>query len=123
MRTGLTKNEGIITSAYINLRVNKENDRFHVYHYYLHTIDINKVIYGLGSGLRQNISFWDFKRFPFPSPPLQEQTAIAQFLDDKTTKIDEAITIKEQQISLLKERKQILIQKAVTRGLDDQMLN
>ena len=52
-------------------------------------------------------------------PPLQEQTAIAQFLDDKTTKIDEAITIKEQQIQLLKERKQILIHKAVTRGLDE----
>ncbi|MDX1348825.1 MAG: restriction endonuclease subunit S [Putridiphycobacter sp.] len=50
-------------------------------------------------------------------PPLQEQTAIAQFLDDKTTKIDQAIAIKEQQISLLKERKQILIHKAVTRGI------
>lgn len=52
-------------------------------------------------------------------PPLPEQTAIAQFLDDKTAKIDEAITIKQQQIALLKERKQILIHKAVTRGLDD----
>ena len=52
-------------------------------------------------------------------PPLKEQSAIAQFLDDKTTKIDEAITIKQQQISLLKERKKILIHKAVTRGLDD----
>jgi type I restriction enzyme S subunit len=51
-------------------------------------------------------------------PPLQEQTKIAQFLDDKTTKIDEAIAIKEQQIQLLKERKQILIHKAVTQGLN-----
>lgn len=118
LRTGLAKNKGIITSAYINLRVNKENDNA-FYHYYLYTIDLNKVIYGLGSGLRQNISFWDFKRFPFPFPPLSEQTAIAQYLDDKTTKIDAAITIKEQQINLLKERKQILIHKAVTRGLDD----
>lgn len=118
LRTGLVKNNGIITSAYINLRVKKEYSNS-FYHYYLHTIDINKVIYGLGSGLRQNISFWDFKRFPFPFPPLPEQTAIAQFLDDKTTKIDDAIAIKAQQIELLKERKQILIHKAVTRGLDD----
>jgi len=51
-------------------------------------------------------------------PPQKEQTAIAQFLDDKTTKIDEAITIKKRQISLLKERKQILIHKAVTQGLN-----
>ncbi|MCG8812159.1 restriction endonuclease subunit S [Tenacibaculum finnmarkense] len=51
-------------------------------------------------------------------PPLSEQTKIAEFLDDKTKKIDEAIAIKTQQINLLKERKQILIHKAVTRGLD-----
>ena len=117
LRTGLAKDNGIITSAYINLRA-KKNYSNSFYHYYLHTIDLNKVIYGLGSGLRQNISFLDFKRFPFPKPPFQEQTNIAQFLDNKTRKIDEAITIKQQQIKLLKERKQILIHKAVTQGLD-----
>lgn len=47
-----------------------------------------------------------------------EQTAIANFLDQKTTQIDEAIAIKERQIELLKERKQIIIQKAVTQGLN-----
>ena len=51
-------------------------------------------------------------------PPLPEQTAIAAFLDRKTAQIDQAVAIKEQQIALLKERKQILIQNAVTRGLD-----
>lgn len=69
------------------------------------------------------IGQWDLskermKRIPLAIPPLSEQTAIAQFLDNKTTKIDQAIAIKEQQISLLKERKQILIHKAVTRGLN-----
>lgn len=47
-----------------------------------------------------------------------EQTAIANFLDTKTTQIDEAIAIKEQQIALLNERKQILIQQAVTKGFN-----
>ncbi len=61
----------------------------------------------------------DIKNFQILIPPLPEQTQIAQFLDDKTTKIDDAIAIKQQQINLLKERKQILIHKAVTRGLDD----
>ena len=51
-------------------------------------------------------------------PPINEQNAIASFLDRKTAKIDQAIAIKEKQIALLKERKQILIQNAVTRGLD-----
>lgn len=116
LRTGLVKNKGIITSAYVNLRVKIDYSNS-FYHYYLHTIDLNKVIYGLGSGLRQNISFLDFKRFPFPIPPLSEQEKIAQFLDEKTTKIDKAIEIKERQIELLKERRQILIHRAVTRGV------
>ncbi|MCV5580627.1 restriction endonuclease subunit S, partial [Escherichia coli] len=53
-----------------------------------------------------------------PIPAEEEQTRIANFLDKKTALIDEAISIKEQQISLLKERKQIIIQQAVTQGLD-----
>ncbi|MFD3389917.1 restriction endonuclease subunit S [Alteromonas macleodii] len=51
-------------------------------------------------------------------PSLEEQTRIANFLDKKTAQIDDAIAIKEQQINLLKERKQIIIQQAMTQGLD-----
>jgi type I restriction enzyme S subunit len=51
-------------------------------------------------------------------PPLFEQTAISAFLDSKIAQIDQAVAIKEKQIALLKERKQILIQNAVTRGLN-----
>ena len=51
-------------------------------------------------------------------PPLREQLAISEFIENKTSQISEGIHAKEQQISRLKERKQILIQKAVTRGLD-----
>jgi type I restriction enzyme S subunit len=51
-------------------------------------------------------------------PSYEEQSNIARFLDQKTTQIDDAISIKEKQIALLKERKQIIIQKAVTQGLN-----
>ncbi|MEH6505979.1 MAG: restriction endonuclease subunit S [Sulfitobacter litoralis] len=51
-----------------------------------------------------------------PSP--DEQRAIAAFLNEKCTTIDEAVRIKEEQITLLRERRQILIQQAVTRGLN-----
>lgn len=51
-------------------------------------------------------------------PSIEEQTRIANFLDKKTAQIDDAIAIKEQQISLLKDRKQIIIQQAVTQGLN-----
>ncbi len=51
-------------------------------------------------------------------PTLEEQRKIANFLDKKTEQVDKAIRMKEQQIALLKERKQIIIQNAVTRGLN-----
>jgi len=72
----------------------------------------------LYTGLRNTISKDNFFAFKTFVPPLKEQTKIAEFLDDKATKIEDAITIKEQQINLLKERKQILIHKAVTQGLN-----
>ena len=58
------------------------------------------------------------KDIRFLLPPLPEQRAIAAFLDEKCSKIDEAVRIKEAQIALLRERRQILIQEAVTRGLN-----
>lgn len=69
------------------------------------------------------IGQWDLskmrmKQIPFFIPPHAEQRGIASFLDDKTAKIDQAISQKEKLIALLKERKQIIIQNAVTKGLD-----
>ncbi|MGT3764470.1 restriction endonuclease subunit S [Vibrio cholerae] len=117
LRTGLAKNKGIITSAYLNLRVKNGFDaRF--LHYYLHALDTTKVLYKFGSGLRQNLSFLDFKRLPIFEIPEDTQKLIANYLEKKTAQVDDAIAIKEQQISLLKERKQIIIQQAVTQGLD-----
>lgn len=60
----------------------------------------------------------DINDFVIAFPPVGEQEGIALFLDNKTAEIDQAIAIKEQQIALLNERKQIVIQKAVTQGLD-----
>ena len=69
------------------------------------------------------IGQWDLsksrmKSIPFIIPSNDEQQKIAQFLDDKTAKIDQAGDLVEKQIALLKEHKQILIQNAVTRGLN-----
>lgn len=117
LRTGLSENHGIITSAYLNLKINERFDSKFLY-YYLHSLDTTKVLYKFGTGLRQNLSFQDFYRLPVIDIPKKLQTAIANFLDNKTAQIDEAIAIKEKQIELLKERKQIIIQQAVTQGLN-----
>lgn len=60
----------------------------------------------------------DFGRFPIPIPPLDEQRAIARFLDRETGKIDELIVKKERLLELLKEKRQIVISHAVTKGLN-----
>ena len=52
---------------------------------------------------------------------LHTQKLIADFLDRKTTQIDQAIKTREQQITLLNEYKQIIIQNAVTKGLDSRV--
>lgn len=51
-------------------------------------------------------------------PPIKEQETIANYLDSATSKIDEAIAQQQKMIDLLNERKQIIINNAVTKGLD-----
>jgi type I restriction enzyme S subunit len=117
LRIGLSDKDVVVSSGYIIIQNTSEISK-NYYKWLLHIFDV-AFMKTLGSGVRQTLSFTHIANSELVFPPLEEQTAIAQFLDDKTTKIDEAISIKEQQINLLKERKQILIHKAVTRGLDD----
>ena len=51
-------------------------------------------------------------------PPFIEQMAIAEFLDNETSKIDDLVTEQELLIGLLKEKRQAAISNAVTKGLD-----
>ncbi|MGZ0786049.1 restriction endonuclease subunit S [Pseudomonas saponiphila] len=53
-----------------------------------------------------------------PVPPINEIPRISSFLEAKAALISRAISVKERQIELLNERRQILIQQAVTRGFD-----
>ena len=117
LRTGLVENDGIITGAYLGLIVDKEFNPSYI-HYFLHSWDITKEIYRHGSGLRQSLSWLDLKRLPILIPSRAEQDAIVTYLDTATAKIDAAIAQQQKMIDLLNERKQIIINKAVTRGLN-----
>lgn len=76
---------------------------------------INASTYGTKMP-RANWSFIGNCRIPIP--PLSEQKAIADFLDEKTAKINELVAAKQKQIELLKEYKQSLIANAVTKGIN-----
>jgi type I restriction enzyme S subunit len=60
----------------------------------------------------------DFKKIPVLVPTREEQDRIVAFLDQKTAEIDALIAKKQRQIELLDEQKSILINRAVTRGLN-----
>lgn len=114
---GLSDYDGMITGAYTVMNPIEDFDKNFLYYFYLN-LDADKRMKPLYTGLRNTISknnFFSFKTF---IPPKEEQTVIAQFLDRKTVLIEQAIGIKKKQIELLKERRQILINKAVTRGLN-----
>lgn len=116
LRIALSKIDVVVSAGYIVLK-DKGNIVREYYKYLLHRYDVAYMKL-LGSGVRQTINFGHIANSLLVIPPSAEQTAIAAFLDRKTAQIDQAVAIKEQQIALLKERKQILIQNAVTRGLD-----
>lgn len=121
LRVGYAKDRGMITSAYLGLRCHPEINSEYVFRL-LESYDALKVFYGMGSGLRQNIDFWDFKRLPVPLPPRHEQDRIVAFLDQKAAEIDSAIAKKEQLIELLNEQREGLISRAVLRGLNQHIL-
>ncbi|WP_143311907.1 restriction endonuclease subunit S, partial [Candidatus Methanoperedens nitratireducens] len=64
------------------------------------------------------ISVDDIKNVKYPFPTIEEQHAIARFLDDRTQKIDSLIEKKQKLIELLKEERAAVINEAVTKGLD-----
>ena len=118
LRFGLSPHKGIITSAYICFKTKPGIDRRYG-HLLFHTYDLKKVFYGLGSGLRQNLDWEDFKHLPCLQPAtLDEQAAIVRFLNHADEQIQRYIASKERLIALLEEERQALVHQAVTRGLD-----
>lgn len=115
LRTGLVKEQGIITSAYTCVKTS-HNSAF--LHYLLHAYDIQKVFYGFGGGVRQSIGYKALRNLCFPIPAPDEQAQIVRYLDAMTAKINKLIRAKKKQIALLQEQKQAIINQAVTQGLD-----
>lgn len=112
LRTGLVKNRGIITSAYVGLIVKNMNSEYT--QLILHSYDVMKVFYGMGGGLRQSMSYTDIANIYIPVPPLSEQEQIVSYLDAKTSKIDMLIANITKEIDGIKEYKQRLISDVVT---------
>lgn len=113
LRTGLVKEHGIITSAYIALKPkNRVSSKF--YHYLLHSYDVKKVFYNMGNGVRQGLNYGEFAKLMVYYPPLDEQQEIADYLDNKCAAIEQIIADKKSQIETLDGYKKSLIYEYVT---------
>jgi type I restriction enzyme S subunit len=121
IRVGRVRDRGIITSAYIGLRSKQPWTTDYAY-LYLTAVDSTKRIYGMGSGLRQQLGWPDLKRMPCLVPPVDEQAAIVKYLAHANARIDKAISAKRRLISLVGEQQRFIANELVTRGLDDEPL-
>ena len=113
LRVGLVPEKGIITSAYLCLKFAKRIYPNFAY-YLLHTYDLSKVFYWFGGGLRQSMKFDDIKVFPFAFPQYSEQKAISDYLDTRTSQIDQIIRTIEKSIEKQRELRKTLINDVVT---------
>jgi type I restriction enzyme S subunit len=110
---------GLVSPAYTVLRLQRDVNPRYLRHLLKATNFISELNIAV-TGIRQgkNIDYNDFAESFLPVPPKIEQARIVAFLDQKTAEIDALIAKKQRQIELLDEQKAILINRAVTRGLN-----
>lgn len=118
LRVGICQERGIVTSAYVTLRLRDFSMNSLFFYYLIHSYDIRKGFYGMGAGVRQGLNYAGIKKIMLPVPPLAEQKLISGFLLEQETKVGKLIANVQSQIEKLKAYKQSLITEAVTKGLD-----
>lgn len=113
LRTGLVKEHGIITSAYVTLKAAKEVVPEY-FHYLLYAYDVMKVLYNMGNGVRQGLNYCELSKMHIVAPPLDEQKNIAARLDCVCKGIESIIASKKQQLAIIDSYKKSLIYEYVT---------
>ena len=118
LRTGLVRERGIITSAYVTITPSSLFDSAYC-RYLLHAYDLMKVLYTMGEGVRQSLSFNELSRkILIAVPPIDEQRKIAEDISTMETNVNEAINRMLKNIEKLEEYKKSLIYNAVTGKID-----
>ena len=111
---GISDSRGKATPV-LNVLDTKENKKFFMY--YLRTLAFTEVFIALSTGIRVRScdTNWNkLRQLVYLIPPLSEQQAIADYLDDKCTKIDAVIADKQAQLETLAAYKKSLIYEYVT---------
>lgn len=118
LRTGISKEKGIITSAYLTIR-NKSNNDSDYLHLFLHSFDLVKGFYNIGaSGVRQSLNWDVIKTLKVLIPPIDEQKKIVSSIKEEYQIIEHSKHSIQKQIALLKEYRTRLISDVVTGQID-----
>lgn len=89
---GRVTHAGVISPAYSNFKVHDNASRDYFYYYYL-MVDNTKELLHLAKNLRHSFTEEQLGQLKVPMPPLSEQQAIADYLDETCSKIDENIGV------------------------------
>ncbi|PKN21509.1 MAG: restriction endonuclease subunit S [Deltaproteobacteria bacterium HGW-Deltaproteobacteria-22] len=90
-------------------------------HHLLRCSPFQEEFYRYGKGIVADLwstNYSEMRNILLSMPPLDEQTAIAGFLDRETSKIDALVAEQQRLVELLKEKRQAVISHAVTKGLN-----
>lgn len=101
---GSVTHAGVISPAYSNFKVHDNASRDYFYYYYL-MVDNTKELLHLAKNLRHSFTEEQLGQLKVPMPPLSEQQAIADYLDETCSKIDEIIAEAKISIDEYKELK------------------
>lgn len=117
---GASNYRGIISPAYVVMRLRGNDNPWYFHHLYRtphFAKEAERWSYGITSDM-WSLRPEHFKMIYTPIPPPDEQAAIVRFLDHVNRRIERTIKAKRKMIALLNEQKQVIIHRAVTRGLD-----
>lgn len=106
---------GILSSTMAVIYLNNIKKRYSWY--YLKNFEPRLKENTIGMGI-PHVNGEELKNGYITIPPISEQTAIASFLDRKTSEIDDIIADKKRLLELYEEEKTAIINQAVTKGLD-----
>lgn len=118
----ISKYNGVVSPDYRVFSIKNQIFNTNFYLYVFQTCYINKIFYKYGQGSSQ-LGRWrlpseEFYGFRIPTPSPDEQTNIANYLDQQTAKIDKLVENYQKLITLSKEKRTALITHCVTKGLD-----
>ncbi len=119
---GITAIDGVVSPSYNVYRPRNFTKLHPRYYDYLSRIPNHvRVIEANSTGV------WESRLRLYPNtflsmktclPPYNEQITIVDFLDHETIKIDALVKEQEKLLALLKEKRQVVISQAVTKGID-----